>query len=109
VLYRLSYSGDGPILGRPALPGPWVLRTFQAWVVKQTRVQRVTDRAGGEIRRRNVGCCGRTDSVQFTGPWEDGRIDPRDLPAFIDAVRLWCSRYEGMEDTASAPCAWGLR
>ena len=37
-------------------PDPWVPRTFQAWVVKQTRVQRVTDRATGEVRRRNVDC-----------------------------------------------------
>jgi len=49
-------------------PDPWVPRTFQAWVVKQTRVQRVTDRAGGDVRRRNVDCWdvkGKSDGVQW--------------------------------------------
>ena len=49
-------------------PDPWVPRTFQAWVVKQTRVQRVTDRASGEVRRRNVDCWdvkGKCDGVQW--------------------------------------------
>ena len=49
-------------------PDPWVPRTFQAWVVKQTRVQRVTDRASGEVRRRNVDCWdvkGKSDGVQW--------------------------------------------
>ena len=37
-------------------------------VVKQTRVQRVTDRAGGDVRRRNVDCWdvkGGSDGVQW--------------------------------------------
>ena len=49
-------------------PDPWVPRTCQAWVVKQTRVQRVTDRASGEVRRRNVDCWdvkGKCDGVQW--------------------------------------------
>jgi len=50
-------------------PDPSVPRTFQAWVVKQTRVQRVTDRASGEVRRRNVDCWdvkGKCDGVQWS-------------------------------------------
>jgi integrase len=49
-------------------PDPWVPRTFQAWVVKQTRVQRATDRASGDVRRRNVDCWdvkGKSDGVQW--------------------------------------------
>jgi integrase len=49
-------------------PDPWVPRTFQAWVVKQSRVERVTDRVSGEIRRRNVDCWdvkGKADGVQW--------------------------------------------
>ena len=50
-------------------PDPSVPRTFQTWVVKQTRVQRVTDRASGEVRRRNVDCWdvkGKCDGVQWS-------------------------------------------
>jgi len=49
-------------------PDPWVPRTFQAWVVKQSRVERVTDRSTGEVWRRNVDCWdvkGKSDGVQW--------------------------------------------
>lgn len=49
-------------------PDPWVPRTFQAWVVKQARTERVRDRASGEMQRRKVDCWdvkGKADGVQW--------------------------------------------
>jgi hypothetical protein len=49
-------------------PDPRRPRTFQAWVVKNQRVERVTDRATGEVRRRKVDCWdvkGKADGVQW--------------------------------------------
>jgi len=49
-------------------PDPWVPRTFQAWVVKQQRVERVTDRTTREVRRRKIDCWdvkGKADGVQW--------------------------------------------
>lgn len=49
-------------------PDPWRPRTFQAWVVKNQRVERVTDRATREVRRRKVDCWdvkGKADGVQW--------------------------------------------
>jgi integrase len=49
-------------------PDPWRPRTFQAWIVKNQRVERVTDRATREVRRRKVDCWdvkGKADGVQW--------------------------------------------
>ena len=49
-------------------PDPWRPRTFQAWIVKNQRVERVTDRATREVRRRKVDCWdvkGKADGIQW--------------------------------------------
>lgn len=35
----------------------------------------------------------------FNGPYEGGQISPRELEAFILAVRHWADHYDGLEDT----------
>jgi hypothetical protein len=45
---------------------------------------------------------------QFNGPWEGGQIEPPEIQAFVDALNLWRSRYDGAEDTVIGPWRWGL-